>query len=124
MPKYYLNYIEFDGTEWRNGILFIPFPHLFGRSSSVRSHSLLSSWQFVRRQCCLAYMLIALSISWTAEGRERSCIYCVATLMVDHPHWLRNRLDGNFLLFLRTVYFVLPAGDRRLKLSQLLLELF
>lgn len=44
--KYYLKYIEFDGTEWRNGILFIPFPHLFGRSSGVKSHSPLSSWQF------------------------------------------------------------------------------
>lgn len=124
MLKYYLNYIEFDGTEWRNGIFFIPFPHLFGRSSSVKSHSAPFSWQFVRCQCYLAYMLSALSISWAAEGGGRSCIHCAATLTVDHPHWLRNRLDGSLLLFLRTAYFILPAGDRRLKLSQLLLELF
>lgn len=44
--KYYLKYIEFGGTEWRKGISFIPFPHLFQRSSSVKSHSPLPSWQF------------------------------------------------------------------------------
>lgn len=124
MLKYYLKYIEFDGTEWRNGILFIAFPHLFGRNGGVKSRSPLSSWEFVRCQCYLAYMLSALCISWTTEGGERGCIHCAATLMVDHPHWLRNRLDSNHLLSLRTAYLVLPAGDRRLKLSQLLLELF
>lgn len=46
MLRYYLKYIVFDGTKWRNGILFIPFPHLFGRTSSVKSQNPLSSWQF------------------------------------------------------------------------------
>lgn len=46
MLRYYLKYIVFDGTKWRNGILFIPFPHLFGKTSSVKSQNPLSSWQF------------------------------------------------------------------------------
>lgn len=46
MLKYYLKYIEFHRREWRNGILFIPFLHLFGRSSNVKSHSPLSSQEF------------------------------------------------------------------------------
>lgn len=118
MLKYYLKYIELDGTEWRNGILIISFPHLFGRGSGVKSHSPLSSWQFPEMSALPGINTVCTQDLMNC-GRRRGKL-----------HSLCSHFDGRSLthtslgiglmatiFYFSTVYFVLPEGDRRLKLS-------